>query len=153
MKMKKEIWIIAIIVIVIVGIITRIAINNMQKNSNINTNANEEKQNKIVNEIDLETNTIEENIIENVQEVQNVEQNTSITSTEIFTEEPKTEEEKAISIVTKDYGSSQNVKIGIEGMDETGRQIVVVRNAQTTQAIAFYFVNVSDGTFTKKEMN
>ena len=53
----------------------------------------------------------------------------------------------------KDYGTSTNVKFSIEGMDDNGRQVVVVRNIQTTEALAFYFVNVSDNTFTKKEMN
>lgn len=147
--MKKGIWIIIVIAIIVIGIICGVNLNKTRQVNSQNVQENEENKNQelneeisnIINEIDdTELNTVEENVVEN-------------TTTETFEETPKTEEEKAISIVKKDYGTSENIKISVEGMDENGRHIVVVRNSETTQALAFYFVNVSNSTFTKKEMN
>lgn len=147
--MKKEIWIIIIIIIIVIGIIFGISMNKNEK-KNIQASNNAIEQNEITNEeVSNQVNEIEENVTQNIID----ENTTNEVSTETFEDEPKTEQEKAISIVEKDYGKNANVKFNIEGIDETGRQIVVVRNIQTTEALAFYFVNVSDSTFTKKEMN
>jgi len=147
--MKKGILIIIIIAIIVIGIMCGISMSKKEKQNIQTTNENTE-QNEIVNtEISNQVNEIEENVIQNVIE-ENLE---NITSTETFDGEAKTEEEKAIAIVKKDYGTNSNVKFSVEGMDENGRQVIVVRNVQTTEALAFYFVNVSESTFTKKEMN
>jgi len=86
------------------------------------------------------------------------EENTALNevSSETFEEEPKTEKEKAIEIVKTDWtgsGNSQNVKFIADGMDSNGRYIIAVRDQNTTEALAFYTVNVNDKTFTKREMN
>ena len=147
--MKKGILIITIIVIIVIGIIFGVSMSKNEK-QNIQTSNNVIKQNEITNtEVSNQVNEIEENATQNIID----ENTTNEVNTETFEEEPKTEQEKAISIVKKDYGTNANVKFNIEGIDEKGRQIVVVRNMQTTEALAFYFVNVSDSTFTKKEMN
>ena len=139
--MNKKVCIV-IVVIILLGIICGIMLNKNSKNTN---NQNEEKR--------LEENSVVDN--ETVNEVQETVTNSEKenTTTETFTEEPKTAEEKAIAIAKKDYGNEQGVKFGVEGIDESGRYIVTVRNSDTTEALAFYFVNVTNSTFTKKEMN
>ena len=67
-------------------------------------------------------------------------------------EEPKTEKEKAKEIVKKDWGNGSNYEISIDGINQNGSYIVTVRNSNTTEALAYYIVNVKDGTFTKKVM-
>lgn len=147
--MRKGIWILVIVIIIIIGIICAILMDQAQKTIGSpkleNVQGNEITNMQTVNK----ENEIEENELEN-----RAGEDISINiPTETFDEEPKTEQEKAIQIVKKDYGNDTNIKINVEGMDENGRQIVTVRNSQTTEALAFYFVNVSEGTFTKKEMN
>ena len=147
--MKKIIWIVIIIVIIVIGIILG---TSMSKNDgkDIQASNNAIEQNEIVNEeVSNEVNEIEENIIQNIID-ENI---ANEVNTETFDNEAKTEEEKAIAIVKKDYGTNENIKFSVEGIDENGRQVVVVRNIQTTEALAFYFVNVFNNTFTKKEMN
>ena len=53
-------------------------------------------------------------------------------------------------MVKKDYGDRNNIEFSVEGMDGKGRQIVVVRNSNTTEALAFYFVDVDNNTFDKQ---
>ena len=60
---------------------------------------------------------------------------------------------KAINIVKKDWGEDSNVKIAIDGINDNGSYIVTVRNVNTTEALAFYTVDVSNQTFNKREMN
>lgn len=153
--MSKKILIVATIVIVIIlGIICGVALNKKTEANNKNienelseneTFLNEETINEVTNVI---VNEEKENIAENV--VENIQENSS---TETFEENPKTLEEKAIQIAKKDYGNGENIKFGVEGIDESGRYIVTVRDANTTEALVFYFVNVSNSTFTKREMN
>ena len=152
--MKKSAYgIIGIIIILIIAIICVVAFSdsnnkdnntmnnkivNEENNKNQNEQANELMSNEIENEI---ANEIVENTIENT------------TSSETFEESPKTAEEKAIDIAKKDFGTNSNVTFSVEGIDGNGNYIVVVRNSKTTEALAFYNVNVTSQTFTKKEMN
>lgn len=154
--MKKVTWIIIISLIILAGIICAVVydqakkavpsanldtnnINNMQENDNLTNKVdNNETQNEIVqNEI------IENEITSNTQEGENKEPENN----------QKAEEEKAIQIVKKDYKQSENVEFSSEGTDSEGNRIIVVRDPETTQALAFYYVNTSKSTFTKKEMN
>lgn len=150
--MKKIIYIaIAILVICIIVILIGMEDptkkeNTMQVNSNVlknevlNTIKNEVLENKVENEV-------ENNIVEEPKE-----EKENTVPTETFDESPETSEEKGINIVKKDWGETNNVKFSIEGIDQNGNYIIVVRNNQT-EALAFYTVNVQNGTFTKKEMN
>lgn len=112
-------------------------VENEQKNETQNEQLNETIENKIENEIQNETSNEVENTV----------------PSENSGEDPKTEEEKATSIVKKDWGEDNNVEISIDGIDSNGNYIVAVRNSKTTEALAFYTVNVRNNTFTKKEMN
>ena len=147
--MKRGVWIIIIIAIIVIGVIFGMSMSKNDK-QNVQAYNNAIEKNKITNtEVSNEVNEIKENVTQN-----EIDENTANeVNTETFEEQPKTEQEKAVQIVERDYGKNANVKFSIEGIDEKGRQIVVVRNIQTTEALAFYFVNVSYSTFTKKEMN
>ena len=57
-----------------------------------------------------------------------------------------TEQEKAISIVRNNWGSDDSITISIENINSDGTYIVTVRDASTTEAKAFYRVNVSDNS-------
>lgn len=146
--MKKFI-ILIIIIGAIVGFVYLLkdANPNTQEISNTKNNTfdfNEILSDKKENDVNEEVVNEEENTTEN--EV----------SSETFEEEPKTEQDKAIDIVKTDWtgnGNSQNVKFTADGMDANGRYIISVRDKDTTEALAFYTVNVSDKTFTKREMN
>lgn len=144
---KYAILFLVILLVIIIGVII-----------GINGNPKEEKTNKIVMiESDVQNvfediyNDNKEETINNTQVVNEIE-NTE-TSTETITEEPKTEQEKAVDIVKKDWGDTENVSITVDGVNNDGRYIVSVRNKNTTEALAFYTVNVSDKTFSKREMN
>jgi uncharacterized protein YxeA len=144
--MSKKIWII-IIIVIILGIICGITLN--KKDVETTNTPNIIKENELKNEEII--NNEENNVIENEENIEVTESDlTTNTSTESFTENPKTAEEKAIEIVKKDYGTEENTSFAVEGMDQSGRYIVAVRNSDTTEALAFYFVDMSNGTFTKK---
>ena len=140
--------IICVIIIIVAGIC--VGIFFAQKGGTATNTTNEivqnEMANNIVNEL-KQTNTIKNEIVNN--EVKNTVETTQ-TKTETFTEKPKTQEEKAIQTVKKDYGEGNNLEFSVEGMDGKGRQIVVVRNSTTTEALAWYFVDVDNGTFDKQ---
>lgn len=146
--MNKKILIILIILIIIIGIICGIAFSK-NSNRNITTNTKKQEENTITNEeINNITNKLEENTIyEN-----NITENTQTTTTtpEETQETQKTDKEKAIEIVKKDYGTSDNIKFNAEGTDSKGRQIIIVRDIDTTAALQFYYVDVSNGTFIKE---
>ena len=157
--MKKAILIL-IAIILVVGVcffVTR-ELNKEDKAGNnvVNTNSSQNNvKEKKVNETSNNKNNIIENNITNTVNVENAIQNTETveSNTETFEDTPQTEEEKAISIVKKDWGANDvNVKIAIEGINDNGTYIVTVRDSETTEAKAFYKVNVKSGTFEKNEM-
>ena len=124
-----------------------------KENSNAKNTSVEETNSKVEN---TETqNEQKQNIVENV--IENATENEStvenVGPTETFEESPKTAKEKALDIVKKDWGESNNVEFAVDAIDENGNYIVTVRNSQTTEALAFYTVNTNDETFTKREMN
>lgn len=158
--MKKSIYIgvgvLIVILLIVIGIFAFPKNETEKKNSMQNMTILNETQ----NEQKEETNTEQNEIMEN--EITNTIQNGEVTSNEIaepgtssetLEESPKTAEEKAIELVKKDWKEQNNVQFSIDGMDENGNYIVAVRNSQTTEALAFYRVNLGNQTFTKKEIN
>ena len=109
-------------------------IENIQENVQENTQANETIQTP------GEENTQTQNEVEN-------------TSSETFEESPETEEERAIAIARGDYGSTENVKFGVEGIQADGRYIVSVRDSNTTEALVYYTIDVAAKKKKKSEMN
>lgn len=154
--MKKS-WYIAIGIILIMFVIICIFTfgkNESTKKENLQTTS----QNVVKDENSKNTNELFENQINNTienevttNEIVNENQNT--VDSEIFEEKPETVEQKAVAIAKKDWGEDSNVEFSIDGINSNGSYIIAVRNTKTTEALAFYTVNVSDGTFTKKEMN
>ncbi len=155
MKRKTSIIIIIILVIMLIaiGIFMFGEINKGSTTKPTSTNTLKDKNNEIVNQIanEIVENTIK-NEVKNNETTENTTENTTI-PTETFEEAPKTAEEKAINMVKKDWGEDKNVDIAIDGMDSNGNYIVAVRDSSTTEAKAFYTVNTSSGTLTKREMN
>ena len=155
---KSKMWILGGVIIVLILVIalvfemtkTKETIGDMQMSNRITQNVEANVQtNELAN--DVPTNQITNTPVEN-----QVTQNTTHSgeSSEILQEEPKTAEEKVIAITKKDWGSSDtSVKYSVEGMDSEGRYVVVVRDKQTTEARAFYYVSASSGEFIKQEMN
>lgn len=128
----------------------------------------DKKENNIIHNVQFqnELDNVKENKLENVQEnkkmneqenimmentVENKIENTI--SSETFQESPQTLEEKAVAIAKRDWGENTNIEFLVEGMNQNGYYIIAVRNSQTTEALAFYTVDVATETFTKKEKN
>lgn len=145
--MNKKTLTIVIVLIIIIGIICGIAFSK-KSNRNITTNTQKQEENTTTNE---EVNNITNEIEKNEIEENNTVENTQVTTTpEEPQETQKTDKEKAIEIVKKDYGTSDNIKFNAEGTDSKGRQIIIVRDIDTTAALQFYYVDVSNGTFIKE---
>lgn len=158
--MKKSVYIgiVVMIILMIIAISIFVFTGENQKETTTNANTvmqNEQKENELMNEQTNEVVTNEMNVeVENTvtnETNQNTVENT--TSFETLEESPKTAEEKAIEIAKKDWKETGSVEFLVEGMDENGNYIVTVRNAQTTEALAFYSINITNQTFTKREMN
>lgn len=120
-------------------------VNEANKENKINNVSNEtESENKVKNE-EIENKV--ENKIDNNVEKNNTIQNTQNTSTEVLTQSPKTNEEKAIKIVKEDWNSEEGVYFSTMGIDSQGRYIVTVNDSNTTGTLAWYAVNVVTGEF------
>ena len=147
---KSYIFIIILIVIIAIGVIIGTNLNkdneaNPTGSDNVENNMENEENNNITNnQIENETNTNLENTnIENNTVVQEPEENE-------IQEEPKTDLEKAIDIVEKDWGEDSAVYFAQDGQNANGEYIICVRDKNSTTAIAWYTVNVASGTFTKE---
>ncbi len=154
--MKKVTWIIIIVAIILAGIICTVVYDQAKKvlpstTANTNNINNMQENDSLTNKVD--DNTSQNEVVQNEVIENEITSNTQEGENKAPENDPKNEEEKAIQIVKKDYKQSQNVEFSSEGTDSEGNRIVVVRDPETTQALAFYSVNVSNNTFTKKEMN
>ena len=149
--MKKVLSVLVILaIIILVSYIGTLQSDDKKENNEYNQivttdNVNEEIKNK---ENEVDTNKVENEIVNEVNE--NKVENT--VSSEVFQESPKTSEEKAIDIAKKDWGNDSSANFSVEGMDGNGNYIVAVRDSNTV-ALAFYSVNITNETFTKREMN
>ena len=132
---KKILYVIGLVVVIILGVLfarvlsgsidARPASSSKVKNSNKLTN------NQVKNEL-------------------NNNENTNTTTNEPKEETPKTDLEKAIDIVKKDWGADNTVYFAQDGQKESGEYIICVRDTETTSAKAWYTVNVQTGTFVKE---
>ena len=147
MENNKTKWLvltIIIILVVAVGLVFafrgRTNRKEMQNKEKQAVQSNSVKQENIIEE---KTNEIEE------EKQEEPEQETVEPETE--EETPQTNEQKALKIVEDDWNASE-VTFYVQGMDNNGNYIVTVSDADT-KVLAFYTVNVEDGTFTKRETN
>ena len=143
--MKKTIIIIiAVMLIILVGIIVGRSINEANKSVQTDSRKIENNTNKVSNkDIDKKTENKTEIISSN-------EVNNTIDNTE---EEPvvKTDLDKAIDLVKRDWGEDNTVYFAQDGKTENGEFIICVRDNETTGARAWYSVNIEAGTAEKWE--
>ena len=145
----KKFLIILVVGILIVGIAFLVSKNINSGNANeqkTNTTTKSNIQNTQTNTNTVKTNTIKNEVNNVVENVVNNENTEETSGSETFNEEPETEQEKAISIVRNNWGADDSITISIENINSDGTYIVTVRDASTTEAKAFYRVNVSDNS-------
>lgn len=161
MKKNNKKLTIALGILVII-LIVLIAFSILSLSSNNQEETSFTASNRIINEANAITETVvneqEQNIVQNEEVTTNTVQENVVTgsSTETFEENPQTEEQKALDIAKKDWESTSNmgdstVYFDVDGIEPSGEYRVLV--TQDTKLIAYYMVNVSTGTFTKKVLN
>ncbi len=145
--MKKTlIIIIAVMLVVLIGIIVGKSINETNNSIQTDSGKIENNINKVSNkDVDKKTENKAENTSSN-------EANNTIDNTE-KEEEPavKTDLDKAIDLVKKDWGDDDTVYFAQDGKTDNGEFIICVRDNATTGARAWYSVNVEAGTAEKWE--
>ena len=161
MKKNNKKLTIALGILVII-LIVLIAFSILSLSSNNQEETSFTASNRIINEANAITETVvneqEQNTVQNEEVTTNTVQENVVTggSTETFEENPQTEEQKALDIAKKDWESTSNmgdstVYFDVDGIEPSGEYRVLV--TQDTKLIAYYMVNVSTGTFTKKVLN
>ena len=58
------------------------------------------------------------------------------------------DEEKALEIVKKDWGSTQGVYFKVKTIDANGNYVISVNNSADTSVLSWYTVNPKTGEFT-----
>ena len=148
--MKKNIIIIlAIIITILLGIVAALNINKDETEQTISQKVEKSnKENKIENRNENKVDNNEDKNSEQTEDELSNEENR--TDGEGIEEEPKTDLEKAIAIVKKDWGKDDSVKFAQDGKTTDGKYIICVRDIETTNALAWYTVDVETGEFEKE---
>lgn len=148
----------AIAIVAVVGVIVYTAIiyldNNKQTNSTANGNQNNvlnNQSNLSKNEKEKDTNDIDkkDETVDNEQDNKqdNKQDNNQENKNEIVNEEVTlNDEEKAIELAKKEYGSTDGVYFRIEQIQSNNIYIVSVRDSQTTRDLAWYTVDLKNNT-------
>ena len=111
-------------------------IQNSQNNT-INNSSNENKEENENNQTSEDENKSEEEEkkVEEEQEEEPTQEETSVN-----------DEDKAIDLAKKQFGTSDGVYYRIEQIQSNGVYIVSVRDNETTRDLAWYTVDVKNGT-------
>ena len=144
--MKKS----TILMLIAICVFTFSGNKKIKVNETVNQNVNKQSNtviNEVINEVVNEAFT---NEVNNEETLENEKEITK--STETLEEAPKTAEEKAVDIVRKDWNGKE-VQFSVQGMNNNGDYIITVTDVNTTEVLAFYTVNISDGSFSKREIN
>lgn len=153
-----------VLVIIVIAVIAIFGSNILNKNENVNetqNSINETNQNMQIEVNETENNVVNatqnnttENEVENKQVENNIENNNTTTqnvvtneTTEVLQNDGASNEEKAISIVKSDWGTTENVYFVTMGIDASGKYIVTVNDSSTTATLAWYLVDVVTGKF------
>lgn len=154
--------ILIVLFIVVIAVILGVGYKIINKNENTIEEGNAINETSQNMEINLNTatenvvNETENNTTENKQEVnevenklnENTESNTQTTDkTEVMQESGASNEEKAINIVKKDWGTTDGIYFVTMGIDASGKYIVTVNDSNTTGTLAWYSVDVTTGKF------
>lgn len=137
---KVVIYILVIIAIIILGIMVGKSL--VEENKTAPVISENKNQNKIENNIKNEIKNDAENIVEN----ENIEEEETVEDNEQEEEKPKTNLEKAIDIVKKEWGEDNTVYFAEDMQTEQGDYIICVRDNETTDALAWFKVNLKEGT-------
>lgn len=152
--MNKNIKTILLImlVIIVIAVIAIFGFNILSKNENVNEtqnsiNATSQNMQSAVNGTEKNiVNESQNNVIENEVENKQVENNVNnvaenvVTNqtTEVLENDGASNEEKAINIVKKDWGTTEGVYFVTMGIDASGKYIVTVNDSSTTATLAWY---------------
>ena len=154
--MKGSGIILAVIIgIIVIGVVLGFMGNPDNRVMSLNENIVSNKQvETTVKNNNVDNTENKDNNIENTENTENAAQNTEVTEeNKEDKNDNKTDTEKAIDIVKLDLGTeAENKNITVDSVTSDGKYVISVREKNTTQALAFYTVNVNDKTFTKKEM-
>lgn len=133
----------AILIVGAIGVIAFGASYYLYNNSKISSTSNNgQNSNSSSNEV-----TSEPKKEEVKEEKKNEEQNVNEQKNEVVIEEESTsEEDKAIDLAKKEYGSSNGVYFRIEQPKGNGVYEISVRDSETTRDIVWYTVDVKNGT-------
>ena len=126
--------------------------NSLETTSNVADNeVKVSSSEKLENTVEEEQEQIEnktENKIENDVKEERVNNNTETNKVEVKNTEKTTgatNEEKAINVVKKNWGSEEGVYFTTMGIDAKGRYIVTVNDSSNSAVYAEYYVNIETG--------
>lgn len=123
--------------------------NKMDSNNEINNEPSNETQDSNEIQNNIENNTIDEDIAQNtIQSTPVADPEQEVDKQTIQQEDDN--KEKAINIAKKDWGEDNSVYFSFEGVNN-GKYTVSVRETDTTRAIRYYHINVSDESFETEE--
>ena len=120
---------------------------NIEQNDIVEETIEETKSEEKVEEKN-EDNTENKVATNTVSELSNTETKVEDSDKEIKEEENN--EQKAIDIAKKDWGTDSSVYFYSEGKNKKGEYIISVRKRENSEAISWYRVNVSTGSFTSE---
>ena len=124
---------------------TKQNVSSSNKNNSYTSSKKEEVIDNKKDEEVVEEEKKEEQIVEENKE--NIEKDEDKKEEEPVVEENSiSSEDKAIELAKKAYGSSSDVYFRIEQIQSNGVYIVSVRDNETTKDLAWYTVNVNNGT-------
>lgn len=147
--MKKLLkFLLYIVIIAFVGVI--IYAFSIYEHDTESTSSNNVVTNSVAknNETKM-NNTVEEKVEEKVEETNKKEENEveNETKEEVVSEEVSiSSEEKALELAKKEYGTDDGVYFNCEQTESNNVYIVSVRDSETTKALAWYTVDVKNGT-------
>lgn len=93
-----------------------------------------------------QTNNVEKNTTNTTENKANEASNTTQNQTNTVEEVKLSDEDKAKELAKKTYGSSNGVYFKVEQVESNGVYIISVRDAETTNAIEWYKVDVNNQT-------
>ena len=121
-------------------------ITNNIENSTKNELNNNDDENIIKNEVNTINNIVDNKVDNNNKIENNTENKIDDENSEV---QEKTDEEKAIEIVKKDYGTNANVSFKIEQINPNGTYVIRVMDSETSLVLQWYTVDPKTGKFTK----
>lgn len=142
-----------IVFIIIIGVIVGMFFLGKKRANKVEVEENETNTAEVVSNLVNTTedgDTKQENQKDDVKNDDESKQETSTTNTEVITEPVEKQEEKAIQIAKKDFGTESGVYYSNMGIDAQGRYIVTVNVSSTTEVIQWYYIDVTTGKFEKQ---